>query len=36
MEYDKNLEQHLPVLQLAEVHQTKEPNNPYVYRVFKD
>ena len=34
MEYDSKLEQNLPVLQIAEVHQVQEPDNPYVYRVF--
>lgn len=34
MEYDKNLEQNLPVLELSEVHQVQEPDNPYVYRIF--
>ncbi|HEL0785863.1 TPA: TIGR03943 family protein [Streptococcus equi subsp. zooepidemicus] len=34
MEYDKTLEQQLPVLQIEEAHQAPEPDNPYVYRVF--
>ncbi|MGT2887634.1 TIGR03943 family protein [Streptococcus didelphis] len=33
-EYDKNLSQTLPVLHIQEVKETKQPSNPYVYRVF--
>ncbi|EHI69965.1 TIGR03943 family putative permease subunit [Streptococcus ictaluri] len=34
MEYDKNLEQQLPVLHIDQVNKSQEPDNPYVYRVF--
>ncbi|MGT2933317.1 TIGR03943 family putative permease subunit [Streptococcus catagoni] len=33
-EYDKSLAQNLPVLEISEVHETKKPDNPYVYRIF--
>lgn len=34
LEYDKNLEQTLPVLHVSTFKETDEPDNPYVYRVF--
>lgn len=34
LEYDQLLQQTLPVLQITELTETAEPNNPYVYRVF--
>lgn len=34
MEYDNNLNQTLPVLHIQEMKESKQPSNPYVYRVF--
>lgn len=34
IEYDKNLRQTLPVLHIQEVKESKQPSNPYVYRIF--
>ncbi|KHD46070.1 TIGR03943 family putative permease subunit [Streptococcus hongkongensis] len=33
-EYNKDLQQTLPVLHINEVHQVSKPDNPYVYRIF--
>lgn len=33
-EYDENLRQTLPVLHIQEVKESKQPSNPYVYRIF--
>lgn len=33
-EYNKDLQQTLPVLHITEVHQVNKPDNPYVYRIF--
>lgn len=33
-EYNKDLDQNLPVLEIQEVHPTAQPDNPYVYRIF--
>ncbi|MDU5557322.1 MAG: TIGR03943 family protein, partial [Streptococcus sp.] len=32
--YYKNLKQTLPILNLTEVKEVSQPDNPYVYRVF--
>ena len=34
LEYDKTLEQNLPVLHISKIKETDVPDNPYVYRVF--
>ena len=34
LEYDKTLEQTLPVLHISKLKETDTPDNPYVYRVF--
>ena len=34
LEYDKTLEQNLPVLHISKIKETDAPDNPYVYRVF--
>lgn len=34
LEYDKTLEQNLPVLHFSKIKETDAPDNPYVYRVF--
>jgi putative membrane protein len=32
--YYQNLKQSLPILNLTEVKEVSQPDNPYVYRVF--
>ncbi|MGT2771525.1 TIGR03943 family putative permease subunit [Streptococcus marimammalium] len=34
LEYNQNLNQTLPVLEIETIQKVQEPNNPYVYRVF--
>lgn len=34
LQYDQNLEQTLPTLHITDTTETKQPDNPYVYRVF--
>ena len=34
MNYYQNLKQSLPILNLTEIKEVSQPDNPYVYRVF--
>ena len=34
VDYYQNLKQSLPVLNLTEIKEVNQPDNPYVYRVF--